>query len=74
MATKSLVLTEEEWRAIAILVNNEEHDADQLRITQRPDSPQEKVHEATQKFWQGIQAKMAGRDSVTPNRITNSYE
>lgn len=61
MATRELILTEEEWRALAILVNNAEHDADQKRITQRIDSPAEKAAEADQKFWQGIQAKMAGR-------------
>lgn len=68
MGTRSLILTDDEWRALAILVNNAEHDADQARITQRIDSPAEKAHEADQLFWQQIQAKFAGRESVTPVR------
>lgn len=67
MGTRSLILTDDEWRALAILVNNQEHDADQRRVRAPwPGSPMEKSAEADQKFWQDLQAKMAGRVSVTP--------
>lgn len=61
MGTRSLILTDEEWRAIAILVNVAEHEADDTRMLTRPDSPQEKAAEADQSFWQTIQGKMSGR-------------
>lgn len=69
MGTRSLVLTEEEWRAVAILVNNEEHDANGRRERAPwPGSPMEKSAEAEQVFWQQIQAKLSGRVPVPPAR------
>lgn len=68
MATKTLILTEDEYRAIAILVNNAWHDADNKRMLTRPDSSQEKAAEADQLFWQQIRVKLTGRDSVPATR------
>lgn len=69
MATKTYTFTEEEARAIAILINNEEHDANGRRERAPwPGSPMEKAAEADQLFWQQIQAKLSGRDSVPSGR------
>lgn len=61
MATRTVTLTEDEWRLISIWANNAHHDIDRQRIRELPDSPQEKAAEADQKFIQQIMAKLAGR-------------